>query len=133
MGTGPKRKYTSLRIRGQVSRREHESHGARVVAAGLAESARLLVLPTFVDQLGPWSDAPGELYVEVGDPARGLAEVAERHDASLIAVGTRGRGAPLGSVARELIATSHVPMMIVPRSARLPYLACAGAAELAAA
>ena len=100
-----------------------ESERARVVAEDLGASLGLEVLPTFADQVGRWDDAPGGLQVEVGAPVAGLAEAAVRREAVLIAVGTRGRRAPLGSVARELIGYAGVPILVVPPTARLPHFA----------
>jgi hypothetical protein len=46
-----------------------------------------------------------------------------RQQAALIAVGTRGRPAPFGSIARELIGFAEVPVLIVGPHARLPHFA----------
>ena len=107
-----------------------ESERAQVVAEGLAAAVGLRVLPTFVDQLGPWNDAPQGLQVEVGDPAAALAEAALRLKAPMITVGTRGRRSPLGSVARELIGFAEVPVLIVPPGSRPPHFAPARARAL---
>jgi nucleotide-binding universal stress UspA family protein len=51
-------------------------------------------------------------------PVDALLDVAERHDARLIAVGSRAesplRGAVLGSVAHKLLHTSTRPVLVVP-------------------
>ncbi len=55
----------------------------------------------------------------VGDPAETLADLADREDAELIVVGSRGRGAFkaafLGSVSHTLLGIARVPVVIVPR------------------
>jgi nucleotide-binding universal stress UspA family protein len=58
-----------------------------------------------------------------GPPARRLAELAERIDADLIVVGSRGR-APLaelvrGSVTRQLLHEARRPVLAVPPGAQL--------------
>jgi len=53
--------------------------------------------------------------VVAGRPVQALAEVAERHDADMVVVGTRGRGVSrrlLGSVAEGLLAQSRRPVMV---------------------
>ena len=56
--------------------------------------------------------------VEVGDPATVVMEAAERHDADLVAVGTRNGGGPvdllLGSVARTVAGRGRRPTLVVP-------------------
>jgi nucleotide-binding universal stress UspA family protein len=51
-------------------------------------------------------------------PAEALLEVAERHDATVIVVGTYGespiRGAMLGSTPHKLLHLSHRPVLCVP-------------------
>ena len=78
------------------------SNRARLVAERFADrlGLRLIVLAT--DQGTPWED------------------VALRHAARLIAVGTRGCGAGLGPVASSAVASAPVPVLVVPRTARLP-------------
>ena len=62
------------------------------------------------------SDA--ERRVTIGDPAEQLADLAEKEDADLIVVGSRGRGAVkavfLGSVSHSLIGVARCPVLIVP-------------------
>jgi nucleotide-binding universal stress UspA family protein len=56
--------------------------------------------------------------VVAGRPAQALADVAERHDADILVVGTRGRGVSrrlLGSVAEGLLAESRRPVMVTHR------------------
>jgi nucleotide-binding universal stress UspA family protein len=56
--------------------------------------------------------------VVAGRPVQALAEVAERHDADMVVVGTRGRGVSrrlLGSVAEGLLAQSRRPVMVTHR------------------
>jgi nucleotide-binding universal stress UspA family protein len=59
-----------------------------------------------------------ERRVGVGVPAERLADIADEHDAELIVVGSRGRGAFkaafLGSVSNSLVGTSRRPVLIVP-------------------
>ena len=65
-------------------------------------------------------DAGVEFEVELVPerPAEGLVHVAERHGASMIAVGTHGEhpiaGALLGSVPHKLLHISPVPVLVVP-------------------
>jgi nucleotide-binding universal stress UspA family protein len=55
--------------------------------------------------------------VEVGDPATAIMDVAEAHQADLIAVGTHGRSGLerlfLGSVARNVMQHAHVSVLVV--------------------
>jgi nucleotide-binding universal stress UspA family protein len=57
-------------------------------------------------------------HIANGRPAGALARYAAERDATLIAVGTRGRGAllsaVLGSVSAELVRTTDRPMLVVP-------------------
>jgi nucleotide-binding universal stress UspA family protein len=55
------------------------------------------------------------IEVLAGRPVQALAEAAERHDAEMIVVGTRGRGVSrrmLGSVAEGLLTVSTRPVMV---------------------
>jgi nucleotide-binding universal stress UspA family protein len=66
-----------------------------------------------------------ERTVEWGSPAAALLEVADREDAVLIVVGTRGRGelkaAALGSVSHRLAAEAPCAVVVVPpQASRLP-------------
>jgi nucleotide-binding universal stress UspA family protein len=60
-----------------------------------------------------------EVRIEVGFPAEVLADVADRENAELIVVGSRGQGpfraAFLGSVSNELIGVARCPVVVVPR------------------
>jgi nucleotide-binding universal stress UspA family protein len=66
-------------------------------------------------------DAGVEFEVELVPerPAEGLVSVAERHDASVIVVGTNGehpiKGVVLGSVPHKLLHISPVPVLVVPK------------------
>jgi nucleotide-binding universal stress UspA family protein len=66
------------------------------------------------------SRARVETIVEVLDakPAQALVDAAEKHDARVIVVGTRGesplRGAVLGSVSHKLLHLSDRPVLCVP-------------------
>jgi nucleotide-binding universal stress UspA family protein len=59
-----------------------------------------------------------EQRVIMGFPAERLAELADEEDASLIVVGSRGRGAFkaafLGSVSNSLVGVARCPVLIVP-------------------
>jgi nucleotide-binding universal stress UspA family protein len=102
------------------------------LAAGLAERMELKLLPVHIDAdrtgnaTSPGTSRPG-LMVYRGKPVEGLRERALDVDASMIVVGSRGRGpwraAALGSVSSALTATATVPVLVVPPSARLPLLA----------
>lgn len=56
--------------------------------------------------------------IELGGPARSIAEVGREEDADLIVVGSRGRGAVaeilLGSVATRLLHVARRPVLVVP-------------------
>ncbi|HYZ91454.1 MAG TPA: universal stress protein [Actinomycetota bacterium] len=95
--------------------REPESPSGRTIEAGrrlldaVAEDARF---PTSVRR-----------RVEIGAPAEVIRELAEREDAALTVLGTRGRGrlsaAILGSVSAATISRSSRPVVVVPEGARL--------------
>ena len=61
-----------------------------------------------------------EREVAIGDPANTLIEIAERHACDAVLIAARGRGALssalLGSVSREVLQASPVPVMIVKRA-----------------
>ncbi|HEX2467573.1 MAG TPA: universal stress protein [Solirubrobacterales bacterium] len=58
-----------------------------------------------------------------GGPGSGIADIADRVDADLIVVGTRGHssvlGVVLGSVAQRLLHLAHHPVLVIPPDARL--------------
>ena len=63
-------------------------------------------------------------HIDFGDPAHGLAALAQRADADLIAIGarehTRLHDVVFGNVERQLVRLSDIPVLAVPcRSARL--------------
>ncbi len=63
-------------------------------------------------------------HIDFGDPAHGLATLAQRADADLIAIGTREHtrfhDVVFGNVERQLVRLTNVPVLAVPcRSARL--------------
>jgi nucleotide-binding universal stress UspA family protein len=62
-----------------------------------------------------------EQIVVFGFPAERLADLADEHDAELIVVGSRGRGALksafLGSVSHDLIGVARCPVLVVPPGA----------------
>jgi nucleotide-binding universal stress UspA family protein len=65
--------------------------------------------------------ADADREVRLGRPAMVIAEVAAEHDAEIIVVGSRGRGAwrsaVLGSVSAEIARLAPCPVMIVPELA----------------
>jgi nucleotide-binding universal stress UspA family protein len=68
--------------------------------------------------LGPHA-RPVHKLVEIGDDAASaIVEAAQRHRCDLIVMGSRGRGriaaALLGSQAQRVLATSKVPVLVVP-------------------
>ena len=67
-------------------------------------------------------DAKLEIRTGGQDVAKLVANAAEEAGADLIAVGTHGRGgvaaAVMGSVARALCHTSHLPVLVVPQAVR---------------
>jgi nucleotide-binding universal stress UspA family protein len=73
-----------------------------------------------------------ELAFDVGDPAMQLAAIAEREQAQLLVVGSRGHGALhsalLGSVSRRLAAVATCPVMLVPAASRSDHSAGARSA-----
>lgn len=75
---------------------------------------------TAQDAVDRISDAGVDFEVELVPerPAEGLVNVAERHNASMIVVGSRGehpiKGAILGSVPHKLLHISHLPVLVVP-------------------
>ena len=66
--------------------------------------------------------------VRLGRPAVVLAEVAAEHDAEIIVVGSRGRGAwrsaVLGSVSAEVARLAPCPVLIVPERAAVEDPSC---------
>ncbi len=66
----------------------------------------------------PGATAGVDILDEDGPAADVIVRIAERHDAALIVVGSRGLGqAPrlLGSVSEGVLAHAGVPVLIVPR------------------
>ena len=65
--------------------------------------------------------AGAERRVAVGNPAEGLAELADEEEAELIVVGSRGQGAMksafFGSVSYSLVGIARCPVLIVPSNA----------------
>lgn len=61
--------------------------------------------------------------VEIGEPAHVVVDVAERYEAELIVVGTRGRGrvasAILGSVSSTVVSLASCPVLVVPEGAAI--------------
>ena len=56
-------------------------------------------------------------HIAVGDPAKVIVQYAQQHGIDQIVMGTRGRGAVasalMGSVAKEVLECSPVPVMLV--------------------
>jgi nucleotide-binding universal stress UspA family protein len=107
------------------------SDRAQLVARELAGALGLEMHPVFVDQLGGFGDAPDGLWVEAGEPASSLADLAARERAALVVVGARER-VGVASVARQLMRLASVPVVVVSPDARVPRLAQAAQAALAA-
>ena len=65
--------------------------------------------------------ADAERRVAIGHPAERLAELADKEDAELIVIGSRGQGALksafLGSVSYSLVGIARCPVLIVPPGA----------------
>ena len=106
------------------------SERALGVAVGLAERVGLEPLAIFVDPARSRDDAaPSPVRVLAGDPVHELRERATRPDTRLLAVGSRGRGAPqgglLGSVTEALAAAAPIPVLVVPPTARVGELLAA--------
>jgi nucleotide-binding universal stress UspA family protein len=115
-----------------------EIHGSRIVAvhanellAGRYGGAPLLAdepelaekIAGQVDELrAAGFDAKLEVRTGGQDVAKLVAHAAEEAGADLIVVGTHGRGgvtaAVMGSVARALCHTSHLPVLVVPAKVR---------------
>ena len=59
-----------------------------------------------------------ERTVLTGSPGRAVARLAEERGASLLVVGSRGRGplatGLLGSVSHEILSTASCPVVVVP-------------------
>jgi len=62
--------------------------------------------------------------IRIGGPAHGIDDIANRADADLIVVGTRGHTAlsnlMLGSVAQRLLAIAKSPVFVVPEHSKTP-------------
>ena len=62
--------------------------------------------------------------IRIGGPAHGIDDIANRADADLIVVGTRGHTAlsnlMLGSVAQRLLAIAKRPVFVVPEHSTTP-------------
>jgi nucleotide-binding universal stress UspA family protein len=108
------------------------SDRALLVARQLADALGVEMHPVFVDQLGGFGDAPDGLWVQEGEPASALAEIASRSDAALVVVGTRER-VGVASVARQLIRLSGVPVVVASPETGIPRLAQASAQPALAA
>jgi nucleotide-binding universal stress UspA family protein len=92
------------------------------VLTSIEEAARRTLDEALTDPALDGGDVGGHLAC--GGPARRLMDVAR--DASLLVVGTRGRGAlgriVLGSTSRQLAHHAPCPLVVVPPSARRPRL-----------
>jgi nucleotide-binding universal stress UspA family protein len=116
-----------------------EIHGSRIVAVHANEllTGRAGGAPLYADEPDLREKIAGQveelraagfdakLEVRTGsqDVAKLVAEAAEKAGADLIVVGTHGRGgvtaAFMGSVARGLCHTSHLPVLVVPPAVRV--------------
>jgi nucleotide-binding universal stress UspA family protein len=60
----------------------------------------------------------------IGQVAHAILDAADRHDARLVVLGSSGRTdlphVPFGSVAHRLLHQASRPVLIVPRTARMP-------------
>ena len=78
-----------------------------------------VALGALQELLGAESVDEAELRVEAGFPAEAIADLADRENAELVVVGSRGQGAFkaafLGSVSNELIGIARCPVLVVPR------------------
>jgi len=85
------------------------------VHALLEEDARKAVKETF-DRFEA-ADVPYTLKAALGDPVTEILAVAEKENADLIVIGSRGlgaiRGAMMGSVSQKVVQTAKCPVMIV--------------------
>ncbi|HSI98014.1 MAG TPA: universal stress protein [Gaiellaceae bacterium] len=95
------------------------------------EAARLVA--RIVDEAG-CGDV--EERVELGDPAERLVELADEYRATMLVVGSGGRGPLkemiLGSVSHRLCREAHCPVLVVPPAAAVSVIepeAFAGARE----
>lgn len=84
------------------------------------EAAEMLTgLDAFVsEQLGPGAeDVHIDTSVTIGNPAQVLVDIAEREDALMLVVGSRGMGGfrrlLLGSVSEQCATHAHCPVLIV--------------------
>lgn len=72
--------------------------------------------------LAEQADVEFETEILEGNPARRVAEIARLHDADLIVVGSRGRGAFagafLGSVSVELVHRADRPVLVATEAGR---------------
>ena len=68
------------------------------------------------------AEIPHRSIVEAGSPSDVLMRVADRENADLIVVGSRGRGGfsglLLGSVSQQVTHYAHQPVVVVPPKAR---------------
>jgi nucleotide-binding universal stress UspA family protein len=80
------------------------------------------------------SDIRVQPKVLTGDPPATLVQEASSHTPSMIAVGSRGRGAIaeafLGSVSRSLVRSASVPVLISPLRRKVPHHPAASIAKL---
>jgi len=96
------------------------------LAVALAARLGLRLVLVYVSRDGESGPAdaavPGELRVIEGNPAQALAEVADEEGADLIVLGSRtagfGRRLLRSGLAKELEASTHVPVVVAPPSTR---------------
>jgi nucleotide-binding universal stress UspA family protein len=139
----------ALRVAAELARRlegrllvTHVAHrvSATVAFAGMGAAGGLARAPVMVTQPEAEQQAVEALLSRcvfdaglpraeqralVGDPAERLADLADDEGATLIVVGSRGRGALkaafLGSVSNSLIGIARCPVLVVPPDARLGF------------
>lgn len=101
-----------------------------------AEKERQSLLEVLTESLRSVdSDLRVQARALTGDPATTLVREATSHNPSMIAVGSRGRGAIaeafLGSVSRSLVRSASAPVLISPLRRRVPHHPAAPIADRA--
>jgi nucleotide-binding universal stress UspA family protein len=87
---------------------DHAKRGKAVLDALLLEGGNALL------------DVDYELELVGGDPAKGIVNVANEHDADEIVVGSHGFGklrSALGSVSHDLLQSADRPVIVIPHRA----------------
>ena len=95
----------------------YEPSGDRLSTGQVAELERqlLALVPPFAERSGVRTHVS---IIEGGSPAQAIVQASERLAVDAISLGSHGRGsvarALLGSVAQEVVQTSHKPVLVVP-------------------